>query len=118
MSEPDYWWERRREGEMTPEYIGRVLDELHFPGMAKRARLGHFDDFFAPAEVADGMELHRLVAELRSKKAVVAKSGRPRIDDLIGAVVAGEFDATQEESARWATSLEAQKLFEELINGQ
>ena len=55
-----YFWERRREGEPTPTYLGRVLDELGFPDMARRAREGHFDDYFAPPEVADGMEILRL----------------------------------------------------------
>lgn len=112
-------WERRRAGEQTPSYLGRVLDEyLGFPDMARRAREGHFDDFFAPAEIADGMEILRLVQELEGKRQVVRKADRPRVLEVIEAVKTGEFDATKEESERWAASKDGQDAFRALVEGR
>jgi hypothetical protein len=112
-------WERRREGEQTPMYLGRVLDDyLGLPDMARRAREGHFDDFFAPAEVADGMEILRLYNELRGKLQVVRKSQRPRIKHVMEAVKTGEFDATKEESDRWAASKDGQDTMRALVEGR
>jgi hypothetical protein len=77
-------WERRRAGELTTEYLGRVLDEhCGLPEMAKRARRGHFDDFFCPPEVDDGMNIHRLVGELQGEAMKAAERGRKRQGDRI-----------------------------------
>ncbi len=102
-----WFWEGRRPGEMTPEYLGRVLDELGSPTLAERARLGHFDDFHAPAEVADGFELVHLVVELRRLGPEVAE----RAAAVENAVRRGEFDATRAESDRWAASKSGQDTF-------
>lgn len=122
-----WWWEPRREGEMTPEYLGRVLADIGLPDLAERARLGHFDDFHAPADVADGFELVRLVVELRAEAEKVADPfGHPfrmdtitmrreRIAAVENAVRRGEFDATREESDRWAASKAGQDTFAELL---
>ena len=110
-------WERRRSGELTPEYLGRVLDGLGLPDMAARARLGHFDDFHAPAEVADGLELVRLVAELRR----VARADPSKADGCAAvenAARRGEFDATKAESDRWAASKSGQDTFAELLTSR
>lgn len=111
----EIWWERRRSGEPTPTYLGRVLDALGFPSMARRAREGHFDDYFAPPEVADGMEILRLYNELHGKLSVVGKSSRPRIQAVMEAVKTGEFDATKEESDRWAASKDGQETMRMLL---
>ena len=71
----EIWWERRRRGEQTPAYLGRVLDELGFTDMARRAREGHYDDFFAPPEVADGLEILKLYSELRGNVRSSARRG-------------------------------------------
>lgn len=108
-----WFWEGRREGEMTPDYLGRVLDEAGLPGLAERARLGHFDDFQAPAEVATGAELIRLVAELRiigEKDPDMAE----RVAAIENAARRGEFDATRAESDRWAVSKAGQDTMREL----
>jgi hypothetical protein len=115
----DYGWETRRSGEQTPMYLGRVLDDyLGFPDMAKRARQGHFDDFFAPTEIADGMEILRLHRELTGKARVVGKSQAKRVTEVMAAVVAGEFDATKEESDRWAASKDGQDAMRMLAEGR
>lgn len=121
-----WWWELRREGEMTPEYLGRVLADVGLPALAERARMGHFDDFHAPAEVADGLELVHLVVELRREAAKVTdghghpfriptiEMRREMIAAVENAVRHGEFDATAAESDRWAASKDGQETFAEL----
>jgi hypothetical protein len=116
--EPSYWWERRRTGEQTPMCLGRVLDELGLRDMARRAREGHFDDFFAPAEVADGLEILRLYNELAGKLAVMRKTDRRRVRQVMEAVKAGEFDATKQESDRWAASKDGQDTMRALVEGR
>jgi hypothetical protein len=121
-----WWWEGRRDGEMTPDYLGRVLADIGLVSLAERARMGHFDDFHAPADVADGLEVVRLVVELRREaRTVVDPWGRPyraatielrreRIAAVENAVRRGEFDATRAESDRWAASKNGQETFGEL----
>jgi hypothetical protein len=112
----EMWWERRRDGEPTATYLGRVLDEVPVGDMAKRAREGHFDDYFAPAEVADGMEILRLVNELEvyANTPATPRNERPRIRAVIAAVKEGEFDGTREESARWQQSADGQRAMAQL----
>lgn len=112
-------WERRRDGELTPMYLGRVLDWIGGLGdMPRRAREGHFDDFAAPADVATGFELHHLIAELERRKRKLGPAARHLIATLIKAVKAGEFDATPEESARWAASADGQAAFRAFTEGR
>lgn len=73
-----YEWESRRDGELTTVYLGRVLDWLGLADMARRARDGHYDDFFAPREVADGLEILRLYNELRAAARTMQASGQRR----------------------------------------
>lgn len=113
----NYEWERRRPGEPTPSYLGRVLDWIGgLADMPRRAREGHFDDYFAPPEVADGMELLRLVAELQRRKTKLGPVGRRRVDAVVEAVKEGEFDATREESDRWAASKDGQEALRMLAD--
>jgi hypothetical protein len=112
-------WERRRPGEPTPQYLGRVLEWIGFlEDMPRRAREGHFDDFFAPPEIADGFELHRLVEELKHRKTNIPRISRLRTNAVITAVMEGEFDATKEESDRWAASKDGQETFRKLVEGE
>ena len=94
------WWERRREHELTPDYLGRVLDEAGLPELARNARAAHYDDFHAPAEVADGLEILRLVRDLR-RAARAQPEKADRIAVIENATRCGEFDATKAESDRW-----------------
>lgn len=111
-----WFWERRRENEMTPEYLGRVLDEAGLPELAAQARLGHFDDFHAPAEYADGFELVRLVRDLRrAARETTDAAGHERLAAIENAVRRGEFDATRAESDRWAASKDGQETFGALL---
>jgi hypothetical protein len=114
--DPVPWeWDRRRENEQTPDYLGRVLDWAGLPDMARRAREGHFDDFQAPAEVASGAELIRLVAELRIEARTVAPLQRERFAAIENAARRGEFDATKAESDRWAASKSGQDTLSRLV---
>ena len=114
----EYEWERRRSGELTPIYLGRVLDWVGGLGdMPRRAREAHFDDYFAPPEVATGMELHMLVAELELRSRRLSYIQRQKINAVIKAVKTGEFDATREEAQRWGQSKEGQETFRMLLEG-
>lgn len=112
------WWEPRRKGEMTPYYLGRVLDELGLDHLAKRARLGHFDDYQAPDDVADGIELVHLIEELTAALWATGLKEGPRVLTVIEAVKDGEFDATKSESDRWAVSKAGQETFKRLAEGK
>ncbi|MDQ3934685.1 MAG: hypothetical protein M3340_08660 [Actinomycetota bacterium] len=91
-----------------------MLDECGLPDLARRAREGHFDDYFAPAEVADGMELLRLVKELNEAKGPRSNPPqRARIKVIIAAVKEGEFDGTPEEGRRWAESADGRRAMAE-----
>lgn len=122
----DAWWETRRPGEATTDYLARVLGELGVPQeMVERARRGEFDDFKCPTTLPwAGRELHQLVDELRAWLSArmsqdgteeEAKKERERVAELIGAVVAGEFDATAEEGEAWQRSTEGKAAFDALF---
>ena len=114
-----YEWETRRPGELTPVYLGRVLDWVGgLRDMPRRAREGHFDDFFAPPEVADGLEILHLVKELQRRKTKLGPVARRRVDAVVGAVQDGAFDATPEESDRWAAGADGQATFRALLEGR
>lgn len=109
-------WEGRRRGEPTAEYLGRTLESyLGFADLAERARLGHFDDYFCPEELADGREILRLVSELTDRaRATTSPHTRRRTREVIEAVKQGEFDGTAEESQRWMASRGGQEALAEL----
>jgi hypothetical protein len=117
-SKSQFPWERRRQGELTPMYLGRVLEAVDVGDMPRRAREGHFDDYAAPSEVADGLELIYLVTELERRKRKLGPAGRSYVDAVITAVKEGEFDATLQESDRWAASADGQATFRQLLEGR
>jgi hypothetical protein len=112
------WWERRREGEATPAYLARVLDDVGLTEMAADARACHYDDFLCPPDVDDGMNIHRLVAELRLAQTKASGLDRERIEAIVAAAINGEFDATREESAAWERSPDGQEALRMLAEGQ
>lgn len=112
----DLSWEGRKPHELSSEYLGRVLENyLGFKEMAVRARRGHFDDYFCPPEVDDGMNINRLVNELKEKADRIHRgsSQHRRILEVREAAIQGEFDGTKEESDRWAASKEGQTAMSE-----
>jgi hypothetical protein len=107
MTEPR-WWEPRRKGERTFAYLARVLDEIGADRLAAKAREAHYDDFECPAEIDDGMNIHRLVADLDDWRRSVTRHQRLQAGALIAAAKEGEFDSTKAESDRYATSARGQ----------
>jgi hypothetical protein len=109
------WWQPRRDGEPTADYLGRVLDDLGHPNMADRARRAHFDDFFCPPEIDDGANIHRLVFEVTDWARSASREQRHRAVAVIDAAKDGEFDGTWEEADRWAASADGRAAFRELL---
>lgn len=115
------WWQLEpfeiRRGASTSEYLARVLNACGLQELAGRAAAKHFDDYFCPPEVDDGMNMHRLIGELdRAVKAVSSDSSLvARIGRIRAAVLDGEFDGTKAESDQWARSPEGRAVMEELV---
>jgi len=114
----EMWWETRREGERTSDYLARVLGELGppFAQLANNAEARHYDDFFCPPEVDDGMNINRLVADLLAvTQAQNDPALRKRATAVGRAAKDGEFDGTREESREWALSPQGQAAFQLLL---
>jgi hypothetical protein len=126
LDESRITWERRRENELTPDYLGRVCEWVGLVELARNARAAHYDDYFCPPEIADGMENMRFLRDLRRERAKVTdpwghpfrpetvRIRREQIDAIDYAYRKGEFDATKAESDRWAASEAGQSTFREL----
>lgn len=85
----------------TAENLAKILDAEGLPALAARARANEFHDYRSPHTFPE----HVLAAELRD-------AGR---EDLRQRVIAGEFDASREESQAWAASPEGQDTMRELL---
>jgi hypothetical protein len=108
----------RLPGESTAGFLGRILDRIELHEMAERARLFHFDDYFCPTNVDDGMNLNRLVNELIYQAQSANSEQKKNIGLLIEEVKNGTFDGTKEESDAWAQSEDGQQTFRELVEGK
>ena len=109
-------WETRREGEATNEYLARVLEEYAgMPLLAAKALAFHYDDYFCPRDIDDGMNLHRLIADLQNAQRRAPKATRQRAQEIERAAKEGEFDGTREEADRWGESDEGQAVMRELM---
>lgn len=107
----------RKPGESTMNYLARTLKTVGLNDMARRAELGHFDDYFCPPEVDDGMNINRLVNELSSAAKVQPTTAqRDQIAAVVDMAMSGEFDGTREESERWAKSKDGQETMKEFHN--
>jgi hypothetical protein len=109
------WWDTRRENEPTNEYLGRVLDALGAQTMAVNARAYHYDDYFCPPEVDDGMNMIRLRRDLLDWARHSPRANDRRVKEVADAVVHGEFDGTKAESEAWAASPDGRETFRELL---
>jgi len=110
------WWEPRREGEDTAEFLTRVLSDLGAYDLAEKARLYHFDDYRCPDDIDDGANINRLVQAVTDWSRSVSRTARDRAKVLIDAAKNGEFDGTREEADQWAQSPDGAATFAELIS--
>ena len=110
------WWERRREDEPTASYLGRVLDAAGERELAEKARLYHYDDYFRPAEIDDGLNIHALVRDLQQVR-THSRPRRERLAAIVEAAKNGEFDGTREEAHQWEQTPEGQQALRELLEG-
>lgn len=98
----------------TTAKLAAALSEI--PGvpqdMIKRAVDGYYHDFLSPLDFPE----IKLVADLRelASRPATPRNSRPLLRELAKRVIAGEFDATKEESDEWARSLEGQETFRQL----
>lgn len=115
MPEQPRWWGPRRKGERTFDYLCRVLSHLGAHRLAEKARKAHYDDFECPPEVDDGMNIHRLVADLEQWRRRATRKQRLRAGQIIEAAKEGEFDSTKEESDRYAASARGQADMKQLL---
>jgi hypothetical protein len=115
MTNPQNWWEPRRDGEATADYLARVLAELGAADLAERARAFHFDDYRCPPEVDGHNNIQRLVGHVDRWSRSSTPERRERARVVIAAAMEGEFDATRAESDAWAASPEGQATLAELL---
>lgn len=111
MTKHNDWWEPRRDGEPTNDYLARVLDELGAADVAAKALAYHFDDYFCPPDIDDGGNMQRLVAAITDWSRSATRAQRERAKVLTSAVKRGEFDGTRAESTAWAASADGQATF-------
>jgi hypothetical protein len=103
------------DSEHTTAKLARALEPvLAIPrDMVERARTGYYHDFMSPLDFPET----QLVADLRAVAAnrSLARSDRQEIERLAQRVIAGEFDASKEESDAWAASPKGQETFGSLL---
>ena len=88
--------------EPTTERLARALEEAGAPaGMIERARRGFYDDYKSPLAMPE-MQLYN-------------EAKAAGLESICQGVLAGEWDATKEESDEWAASPEGQEVFRQLL---
>jgi hypothetical protein len=86
----------------TTERLALALEAAGAPAeMIQRARAGYYDDFKSPLAMPET----QLLADARAAG----------LETIAQGVLAGEWDATKEESDEWARSPEGQATFNELL---
>lgn len=91
----------------TTERLARALESLNDPalaGMIAQARAGYYDDY---KSTIAGPQL-QLVQDLRAHGHF----------EIVGRVVAGEFDATPDEGDAWMNGPEGQAMLAQLKRGE
>jgi hypothetical protein len=117
MTGTECWWEPRREGEPTRDYLARVLDDLGAPDLAARALQAHYDDYLCPPAIDDGANIHRLIAAVQDWSRSSTRLQRERAKAVVVAARDGEFDGTRAEASEWAASPDGQATFAEFLRG-
>lgn len=102
--------------EHTTARLAKALREI--PGvpeeMITRVIDGYYHDFLSPLDFPE----IQLVADLRelASRPATPRNSRPLLRQMAQRVIAGEFDASKEESAAWAASPEGQETFRQLAD--
>ncbi len=89
----------------TKDFLADELRKADLPEMADKAATGYYHDFLSPLD----MPSVQLAADL-------AQAGTPVALALRERHINGEFDATTEETAEWASSPEGQAAFNMLVS--
>ena len=102
--------------EHTTAKLARALQEI--PGVPKemitRAVDGYYHDYLSPLAMPE-IQLVTDLWEL-AKVPATPRDSRVLLRALADRVIAGEFDATKEESDAWAASPEGQETFRQLAD--
>jgi hypothetical protein len=91
----------------TKDKLAAELEKAGLYDMALKARGGYYHDFLSPLDFPD----------LQLAKDLTAV-GTPAALALRNRHLAGEFDASKEESDEWAASPEGQDVFRRLVEGR
>ena len=89
----------------TKDFLADELRKADLPEMANKAATGYYHDFLSPLD----MPSVQLAADL-------AQTGTPAALALRQRAFDGEFDASTEETAEWASSPEGQAVFNMLVS--
>jgi len=111
------WWKPRISREATSDYLARALVELGAYPVAQKARWKHYDDYFCPESIDDGMNMQRLVRDIADWAYQQPDDVKTRrwAGMLIEAVKNGEFDGTTEEALAWQQSPQGKAIINELM---
>jgi hypothetical protein len=94
----------------TKDKLADALQGVGLTRMADRAREGYYHDFLSPLDLPEITLVNDLNIE-----ALQDQSNREAICALRDRVIAGDYDASNEESEEWAKSEEAQEAFRRLL---
>lgn len=100
--------------EHTTVKLAKALSEI--PGVPQdfieRATDGYYHDYLSPLDFPE----IQLVADLRelASRPATPRNSRPLLRGMADRVIAGEFDASKEESDEWARSPEGHQAFRQL----
>ena len=95
----------------TSEKLAQVLHAVALFDLEKLARADMFHDFLSPYDLPE-LELERHLRKARD--ACPDKERAARIEQVRQRHMAGEFDASLEESDAWAASEDGQEAYREL----
>lgn len=98
----------------TSQYLADVLRAAGFEALAVRAETDEFHDYLSSHALPETRLDQELVALMKD-----AKTKRERIaaTAIRGRHHQGEFDASKEESDKWAESADGQAAFDMLLKG-
>jgi hypothetical protein len=88
----------------TKDFLANELQKIGLTDLSEKARSGYYHDFLSPLDTPE--------LELLNDLALV---GTPEAMALRQRAMAGEFDASSEESDEWAKSNEGRETFSELF---